>query len=108
LYIPNAAAVDYYSQVPGAQYDSADGIYVLPCNSNPPDFKVKIGSGTFTVPGSYMVYAPLTAGSKTCAGGIQANTGIGFNIFGDIFLKAVYAIFDESQGSPRLGFAAQS
>jgi aspergillopepsin I len=94
--------------VQGAQYDNSQGGYTLPCGGSAPDFNVAIGGKTFTVPGSYIDYAPLTSGSSTCFGGIQPDTGIGFSIFGDVFLKAIYAIFDVSTGSPRLGFAAQS
>jgi aspergillopepsin I len=108
LYLPASAVKSYYSKVPGASLDQSQGGYTFPCKSTAPDFNVAIGGKTFTVPGSYIAYAPLTAGSSTCFGGIQANTGIGFNIFGDVFLKAVYAIFDDSGSSPRLGFAAQS
>jgi aspergillopepsin I len=68
---------------------------------------VKIGSQTFTIPGSYINYAPVDSSGTTCFGGIQRNTGIGFTIFGDVFLKAVFAVFDVSTGSPRLGLAPQ-
>jgi len=71
-----------------------------------PNFNVAIGGKTFVIPGSYINFAP-TSGSQ-CYGGIQSNDGIGMSIFGDIFLKSVYAIFDQTQSSPRLGFAAQS
>ena len=108
LYLPTAAVASYYSKVPGAKVDSSQGGYTFACSSTLPDFNVAIGGKTFTVPGKYVNYAPTTAGSSTCFGGIQANTGIGFNIFGDIFLKSVYAIFDDSGSSPRLGFAAKS
>lgn len=98
----------YYAQVRGANFDQQQGGYVYPCDSTLPDFNVAIGGKVFTVPGSYVNFAPVTDGSSTCFGGIQEDTGIGFSIFGDVFLKAVYAIFDNSQSSPRLGFAAQA
>jgi len=96
----------YYGSIQGASYDSTQGGYTVPCSAKLPDFGVSIGGKTFTVPGSYINYAPVSA--STCFGGIQANTGIGFTIFGDIFLKSVYAIFDQTQSAPRLGFAEQS
>lgn len=49
-----------------------------------------------------MNYAQID--SSTCYGGIQTSAGIGFDIFGDIFLKSQYVVFDESQSSPRIGF----
>lgn len=90
----------------GAQEDPTQGGFTFPCSANLPDFGIEIGGKTFTIPGSYINYAPVSGG--TCFGGIQANTGIGFTILGDVFLKSVYAIFDDSQGAPRLGFAEQS
>jgi hypothetical protein len=53
-----------------------------------------------------MNFAPVT--STTCFGGLQSDAGIGFAIFGDIFLKSQYVIFDESQSTPRLGFGQKA
>jgi aspergillopepsin I len=106
LLIPNANVEAYYAKVSGASYSNSEGGYVFPCSATLPNFNVAIGGKTFVVPGSYINFAP-TSGS-TCYGGIQSNDGIGFSIFGDVFLKSVYAIFDQTQSSPRLGFAAQS
>ncbi|WPH01338.1 Aspartic protease SNP2 [Acrodontium crateriforme] len=110
LYIPSAAVTSYYKKVSGAVNSDADGGYVFPCSATLPDWHVKIGSGTFTVPGSYINYAPTDSTGETCYGGIQSNTGIGLSIFGDIFLKAHYVVFDQTNGvsSPRLGFAKQA
>ena len=106
LYLPDSIVTAYYKQVSGATYSSAWGAYVFSCSTQLPAFKVFIGGQVFTVPGSYINYGPIS--QTQCYGGIQSNTGIGFTIFGDIFLKAVFAVFDQSQSSPRIGFASQS
>jgi aspergillopepsin I len=44
-----------------------------------------------------------------CYGGIQRDTGMPFSIFGDVFLKGVFVVFESEEGKPpRLGFAQQS
>ncbi|KAF2161059.1 hypothetical protein M409DRAFT_69932 [Zasmidium cellare ATCC 36951] len=107
LYLPTSVASAYYKKVSGAKIDNQQGGYVFPCSSKTPDFNVNIGGKTLTVPGKYINYAPVDQSGQQCFGGIQPNTGIGFTIFGDIFLKAMFVVFDESTGSPRLGFAEQ-
>lgn len=47
--------------------------------------------------------------SQQCYGGIQRDTGMPFSIFGDVFLKGVFVVFEAAEGkTPRLGFAQQS
>lgn len=106
MYLPTAAVQAYYSQVSGSSYSSSQAGYIFPCSASLPSLTVSIGGHGFVVPGSNFNYAPTGSGN-TCFGGLQENTGLGFTIFGDVFLRSVYAIFDESQGSPRIGFAAQ-
>ncbi|ETS75953.1 hypothetical protein PFICI_12897 [Pestalotiopsis fici W106-1] len=105
LYLPTAIVKKYYAQVTSAKYSELEGGYTLSCNGSPPDFNIFIGTTKITVPGSYIAYAPLTTGGTTCFGGLQPNTGIGLNIFGDIALKAAYVVFEDSGTSPRLGWA---
>ena len=111
----------YYAKVSGAKYDSTQGGYTFPCTATLPSLTLGIGSGRFTVPGSYINYAPVSGTSEyslikylledrltafsACFGGVQRNTGIGFSIYGDIFLKAVFAVFN--QGTTKLGIAAK-
>jgi aspergillopepsin I len=106
MLLPDDVVDDYYSAVSGASYDSNQGGYVFSCSAKLPNFNVAINGKTFVIPGSYINFAPAS-GTK-CFGGIQSNQGLGFSIFGDIFLKTVYAIFDQTQSSPRLGFASQA
>ncbi|GAM83863.1 hypothetical protein ANO11243_018530 [Dothideomycetidae sp. 11243] len=94
---------DYYSQVSGAQNDQSAGGYTFDCSADLPDFILSVGGGTVTVPGSYINFQ--TASGNTCFGGLQSNSGLGISIFGDIFLKAAFVVFDNSQSSPQLGFA---
>ena len=54
-----------------------------------------------------MNYAPVSDGSTTCFGGIQSDDGIGFSIFGDVFLKSQFVVFSDASGGPQLGFAAK-
>lgn len=60
------------------------------------------------MPGDYVNYAPVSAGSSSCFGGIQSNSGIGFSIFGDVFLKSQFVVFNDASGGPQLGFAAKN
>lgn len=103
LLLPDAVVSEYYSGVSGAENSSSDGGYIFDCSATLPDFSVSVGGVTVTVPGSYINFQ--TASGSQCFGGLQSSSSIGINIFGDVFLKATYTIFDQTQSSPRLGFA---
>jgi aspergillopepsin I len=105
LLLDSSIVSAYYAQVSGAKNSQTAGGYVFDCSANLPDFSVDIGGYTATVPGSLINYGPSGVGS-TCLGGIQSNSGIGFSIFGDIFLKSQYVVFDST--GPQLGFASQA
>ncbi|KAL8786038.1 MAG: hypothetical protein Q9213_003021 [Squamulea squamosa] len=107
LYLPDAIVGDYYASVNGANNDAQQGGYVYPCNADLPDISFKIGSYTAVVPGSYVTYAPVDDSGKICFGGIQSSTGIGINIFGDIFLKSQFVVF-QGGNNPQLGFASKA
>lgn len=95
----------YYDQVDGAENDQSQGGYTFPCSADLPDFAVGIADYHAVIPGSYMNYAPISDGSSTCFGGLQSNSGIGQSIYGDIFLKAVFAVFDND--NMQFGVAAK-
>ncbi|KAJ6144738.1 aspergillopepsin A-like aspartic endopeptidase [Penicillium chermesinum] len=98
----------YYAQVSGASYASSVGGYVFPCSTTPPNLTMKLGdSFTATVPGAYINYSQVgtnkTSGETICMGGVQSNQGSNMQIFGDVFLKSFYVVFD--QRGPSLGIA---
>lgn len=106
LYLPTAVVKAYYAKVSGSSNSASAGGYVFPCSATLPDFSLTLNGVKQRVPGKYMNYAPISTGSSTCFGGIQVNTGIGFSIFGDIFLKSKYVVHDGSSPE-RIGFADQ-
>jgi hypothetical protein len=105
--LPSSVVTAYYGEVSGATYDLLQGGYTLPCSGDVPDFSFAVGddSAMITVPGEYVRYAPTGSTGTTCYGGIQADTGIGFSIFGDVALKAAFVVFDG--GNKQLGWASK-
>ena len=57
-------------------------------------------------PGKYIKMSAVGDGESSCFGGIQSSDGMEFSVFGDVFLKNQYVVFDAE--GPRLGFAPQA
>lgn len=57
-------------------------------------------------PGQYIKMSAVGDGESSCFGGIQSSDGMEFSVFGDVFLKNQYVVFDAE--GPRLGFAPQA
>lgn len=106
LLMDDSVVSDYYSQVQGAQNDQQQGGYVFDCSVELPDFVLGIGSGKATIPGTLMSLGAVQSGSSQCFGGLQSNSGIGLSIYGDVFLKAVLAVFDAD--NQQFGWAPKS
>ncbi|KKK15635.1 hypothetical protein P175DRAFT_0466299 [Aspergillus ochraceoroseus IBT 24754] len=106
LLLDDSVVSAYYAQVSGSEDSSSNGGYTFPCTADLPDFSITISGYEAVVPGKYINFEATDSSNKTCFGGIQSNSGIGFSIFGDVFLKSQYIVFDSSV--PQLGFAAQS
>ncbi|KJX93278.1 Aspartic protease pep1 like protein [Zymoseptoria brevis] len=108
LWLPAKVVTDYYSHVPNAKYHTSIAGWTFPCKGTVlPDFHVRVGSQTFTVPGSIINYGPVDdANSPTCFGQIVDNQGMGGQtIFGMVWHRAIFVVHDLSTGSARLGFA---
>ncbi|CAD0019363.1 unnamed protein product [Aureobasidium pullulans] len=105
MLLPDFIVNAYYKSVKSAVYSDYQGGWVFPCNTNLPSWSAIIGGNKFTVPGSYLNYANL--GSNMCFGGMQSNSGIGFSILGDVFLKSQFVVFSQMTAKPQVGFAAK-
>ena len=107
LLLPDDVISAYYGQVSGSSNSQTDGGYIFDCTATLPDLTLQIEGYAAVVPGSYLNYAPASE-SGSCYGGLQSNDGIGQSIFGDIFLKSQFVVFDDASGGPQLGFASKT
>ncbi|KAI9726246.1 MAG: Type I transmembrane sorting receptor [Cirrosporium novae-zelandiae] len=104
IYVSDTIVNAYYKKVTGSEYDRSEEAYVFPCSADLPDLVLGFGTYKSTVPGEYLNYASL--GSGYCYGGIQSNSGLGLSIFGDVWIKSQYVVFNK--GETTMGAAAKS
>lgn len=106
IFLPDYIVDAYYQQIVGAEKNSQLGEWTVPCSAYLPSFTVIIGDYRAAILGDLLKLDPYRKGSSQCLGGIQSNMGAGVAIFGHVFLKTQYVVFDDR--GPRLGFASQS
>ncbi|KAL8940334.1 MAG: hypothetical protein Q9211_002328 [Gyalolechia sp. 1 TL-2023] len=91
-----------YDAIPGAKYDEQQQGYLFPSNTSVDKLPVvafDVGGKEFAVQKEDLAFAD--AGHNMTYGGIQSRGDLSFDILGDTWLKAIYAIFD--QGNKRFG-----
>lgn len=85
-----------YAKIPGASYDDSNQGYVIPSTitlDELPEFKVDIGGKDFVIQKEDLIFSPIEGGSWY--GAIQSRGDQSFDILGDVFLKSIYAIWDQ-------------
>ncbi|KAH7070443.1 aspartic proteinase precursor [Paraphoma chrysanthemicola] len=93
---------DIYEQIPGAEFDTKNQGWVFPLNTpleSLPKVTFAVGDKQFEVQKEDFGFAKVSSSMQY--GGIQSRGDSKFDILGDTWLKAVYAIFD--QGRKRFG-----
>ncbi|KAI1435475.1 acid protease [Xylaria sp. CBS 124048] len=97
----------YYARIRGAQDDEAQGGFTVPCSAELPDLQLAVGNNAMaTVKGSYLNFAPVDESDQMCFGGLQAGESGGLQVYGDIFFKSNFVVFNG--GNNTLGFATHA
>lgn len=94
----------YYGAISGAKQDSSQQGWVYPSSVDPsslPSIELAVGDTLYTVNGEDIAFQDL--GNGFIYGGLQSRGQQNFDIFGDVFLRSVYAIFDLNGGTPQFG-----
>ncbi|KAK5124648.1 hypothetical protein LTR85_001361 [Meristemomyces frigidus] len=91
-----------YDAIPGATLNSQQQGYVFPTSTataDLPTVEFAVGDTLFQVNKENFAFQDL--GDGTYYGGIQSRGDQNFDIYGDVFLRSVYAVFD--QGNTQFG-----
>ncbi|EXJ84520.1 aspergillopepsin I [Capronia epimyces CBS 606.96] len=104
MLVSDDLVVAYWNTVEGAQVSQEAGGVIFPCNTALPDLQVAIGNSYLaTVNGDGMNFAEVGTDTQTgtdfCFGGLQSNQGLPFSIYGDVFFKSQFVVFDGSTPS---------
>ncbi|OAA67099.1 extracellular aspartic proteinase [Niveomyces insectorum RCEF 264] len=94
----------YYTGIPGAVDNEDIGGVTIPCDADLPDLQLDVGGRMATIRGRDIMFEPVDD-DNTCFGGLQPLES-DLMIFGDIFFKSNFVVFDA--GNNTLGFAAHA
>jgi len=110
MLVSDDVVVAYWNNVQGAQLNDEAGGVIFPCNADLPDVQVAIGDSLATVAGANMNFANVGSDSQTgesyCFGGLQSSAGLPFSIYGDVFFRSQFVVFDGS--GPSISVAPHS
>ena len=81
---------EIYGAIEGATYDDEQGGYKFPADATLPDISFAVGETLYKLNAKDVAFGD--AGDGFMFGGIQSRGNMDFDIFGDVFLKAVYVV----------------
>lgn len=100
--IDDATLKEIYAAIPGSSLSTSQQGYVFPTSTataDLPTVEFAVGDTLFQVNPENFAFQDL--GDGTYYGGIQSRGDQDFDIYGDVFLRSVYAVFD--QGNTQFG-----
>ncbi|KAJ3326045.1 hypothetical protein HDV06_002430 [Boothiomyces sp. JEL0866] len=100
------SVADSINRIIGGVFDSSKGVYRIPCSALiGPDIIFSIGNDNYKIPASaYVISVP-----NGCISGISFGADISGNIvFGDMFIRQYYTIFDKTNNRIGFGLAIHS
>lgn len=106
ILIDDAACEALYNSIPGAKLDNTQGGWVIPTStssSSLPSVSFSVAGTFYAIQGADLIFADV--GNGTSFGSVQSRGQNPQDILGDVFLKRVYAVFDQTPGAPKIGFA---
>ncbi|KAL6248449.1 hypothetical protein RBB50_004704 [Rhinocladiella similis] len=107
MLVADEMVVGYWNNVQGAQLNQQAGGVIFPCDAQLPDLQVAIGNHLATVDGANMNFANVGTDTQTgqdfCFGGLQSSQGLPFSIYGDVFFRSNFVVFDGA--GPSASFA---
>ncbi|EPT00808.1 hypothetical protein FOMPIDRAFT_1145956 [Fomitopsis schrenkii] len=83
-----------YHQINGAKYSNSRGGWIYPNRERPPAVYFAIGHTMYRLNEIDFHYSD--AGEGYTFGGIQSRGDLHYDIFGDVFLKSLYVVFDQA------------
>ncbi|KAJ3519377.1 hypothetical protein NM688_g9308 [Phlebia brevispora] len=84
-----------YNNIPGAVYDEQEGGWKYPTDTQLPDVWFAVGEKMYLIHPADFGFGH--DGNGYTIGGIQSRGDSPYDIFGDVFLKNVYAVFHQGQ-----------
>jgi len=108
ILLDDAACSAIYGSISGATHGNSQGGWTFPSNATdlPSVISFAVGNNMYGIPGSDLLFSD--AGNGRAYGSIQSRGQASQDILGDVFLKRVYAIFDQSPGAPKIGFVQRN
>lgn len=100
--VSDSLCAQIYSAIPGAAISSTQQGWVFPTTpdlSTLPKIALAVGDTLFTIKSADFAFQDL--GDGTTYGGIQSRGNMDMDILGCVFLRCIYAIYD--QGNARFG-----